>query len=275
MDKIQLGLLDLSFLEWSKIRESSGTAGSFLKSYIKTKDKKVYFKLSDYNQTDGIIGHECINEIIVDRLLTILGINHLNYYLLYSEIDIDRRTYHTHLCASLDFKEKNEIKVTLETFYDLNKLENESILDFCIRKGWKNEIYQMILVDYLIINRDRHGANIEVLINPNKNKTRLAPLFDHGLSLISRTLKEEDIDKFEPLKDIVTNSFIGSRSLFENLKYVINDELPEVNKLSINDKDKIFYGLDYIISEKRINKIWEILWQRWCVYESMCNKKYK
>ena len=53
---------------------------------------------------------------------------------------------------------------------------------------------------------------------------RFAPLFDHGLSLISRTLKEEDIDKFEPLKDIVTNSFIGSRSLFENLKYVINDE---------------------------------------------------
>ena len=41
-----------------------------------------------------------------------------------------------------------------------------------------------ILTAYLILNRDRHGANIEVLRNSRKKTVRLAPLFDHGLSLL-------------------------------------------------------------------------------------------
>lgn len=40
----------------------------------------------------------------------------------------------------------------------------------------------MFLLDYIICNRDRHGANIEVL---QKGDTyRLAPLFDNGLSFM-------------------------------------------------------------------------------------------
>ena len=31
--------------------------------------------------------------------------------------------------------------------------------------GWEDYVYQMLIVDYLILNRDRHGANIEVLRN--------------------------------------------------------------------------------------------------------------
>ena len=42
----------------------------------------------------------------------------------------------------------------------------------------------MIAVDYIILNRDRHGANIEVLRNSRAHSLRIAPLFDHGLSLM-------------------------------------------------------------------------------------------
>ena len=47
--------------------------------------------------------------------------------------------------------------------------------------GWEDYIYQMLVVDYLILNQDRHGANIEVLRNSRKKTVRLAPLFAHGL----------------------------------------------------------------------------------------------
>ena len=50
--------------------------------------------------------------------------------------------------------------------------------------GWEDYVYQMLIVDYLILNRDRHGANIEVLRNSRKKTVRLAPLFDQGLSLL-------------------------------------------------------------------------------------------
>ena len=64
---------DLTYLSWSKIRNSSGTAGSFLKSQETTPNGKIFYKLSGYDAFHGITGHESVNEIIADRLLSILG----------------------------------------------------------------------------------------------------------------------------------------------------------------------------------------------------------
>ena len=72
MEKIIHTLQNLTHLSWSKIRNSSGPAGSFLKSQEDTAEGRIYYKLSDYDSYHGIVGHESINEIIADRLLTIL-----------------------------------------------------------------------------------------------------------------------------------------------------------------------------------------------------------
>jgi len=77
---------DMTHLSWSKIRNSSGTAGSFLKAYSVLGGKKTYYKLSNFDQMAGIVGHECVNEIIVDRLLDILGIPHLQYQLIHADV---------------------------------------------------------------------------------------------------------------------------------------------------------------------------------------------
>ena len=74
--------------------------------------------------TEAYSGIECINELIVSRLMEILQIEHLSY--------------------------------------DLHRREKESPLEFFVRIGWQKYVYQMLLVDYLICNRDRHGANIEI-----------------------------------------------------------------------------------------------------------------
>lgn len=86
---------DLTYLNWSHIRSSSGTAGTFLKSESSLYDKKIYYKLSNFDPVNGIVGHECVNEIIVDRLLTILGVEHLHYELIYADIEIEGRIYTT------------------------------------------------------------------------------------------------------------------------------------------------------------------------------------
>ena len=51
------------------------------KAYSELSGKKVYYKLSNYDNVCGVIGHECVNELIVDRLLTVLGVEHLHYQL--------------------------------------------------------------------------------------------------------------------------------------------------------------------------------------------------
>lgn len=50
---------DLKYLQWSQIRSSSGTAGSFLKATDDLQKPKKYYKLTNYDGINGIIGHEC------------------------------------------------------------------------------------------------------------------------------------------------------------------------------------------------------------------------
>jgi hypothetical protein len=57
-----------------------------------------------------------------------------------------------------------------------------------------HEIAQMLAFDAFILNEDRHTNNILFLFNPNTEAWQLAPLFDHGLSLLS-DLKDYPLDK--------------------------------------------------------------------------------
>ena len=218
---------DLTRLSWSVNRNSLGIGGSFLKAYSELGGTKTYYKPSNFDKTRGIIGHECVNELIVDRLLTILGIPHLPYQLIHADVSVDGRTHEVYLCASEDFKAKSESKTALDAYKELEALPDESALDFCIRMGWEDYIYQMLVVDYLILNRDRHGANIEVLRNSRKKTIRLAPLFDHGNSLFNfagtdawadSTALEEYIETLYPS---VYDDFLGTA------KSVLTPELRE------------------------------------------------
>ena len=55
---------NLSHLRWDVARKSSGTVGSFLKAYSDLGGAKTYYKLSNYDAYKGVVGHECVNEII-------------------------------------------------------------------------------------------------------------------------------------------------------------------------------------------------------------------
>lgn len=273
MNRIVRDKQDMTYLSWSKIRNSSGTAGSFLKAYSILGGKKTYYKLSNFDKANGIVGHECVNEIIVDRLLDILGISHLHYELIHADVMIDGKIHEVYLCASEDFKQRGDSKLALDTYWEAEHAENESALDFCTRNGWEEYIYQMLVVDFLILNRDRHGANIEVLRNSRKKTLHLAPLFDHGLSLLFNCRDDAAVVKYDVMDDKRVNNYIGSGSTWENLKLIPKDKLPKLNALKETDKMVLMRGLDGIISRSLQDKIWEMIWTRWCAYEDFCNSR--
>jgi hypothetical protein len=221
----------------------------------------------------GVIGHECVNEIIVDRLLEILGIEHLHYQLIHADILISGKIYEVYLCASEDFKQPGESKIALDAYYELEKLEEETPLAFCVRNGWEEYIYQMLVVDFLILNRDRHGANIEVLRNSRKRTIRLAPLFDHGLSFLFNCMSDNEIQKYDCLEDKMTNNYIGSRSTWDNLKLIPADRMPALNPLRESDRDILLEDLEGVIPRILQDKIWNMIWKRWCAYEDFCHSR--
>ena len=88
----------------------SSVAAGILDSKIPLVDLPL---ISNFDKARGIIGHECMNELIVDRLLTILGIPHLAYQLIHADVTVDGKMHEVYLCASEDFKAKSETKIAL------------------------------------------------------------------------------------------------------------------------------------------------------------------
>jgi hypothetical protein len=131
----------------------------------------------------------------------------------------------------------------------------------------------MLIVDYLILNRDRHGANIEVLRNNRKKTIRLAPLFDHGLSLMFNCLNDSAIEKYDIMEDKLTNNYIGSRSTWENLKLIPVNYHLHLNSLKENDRTILLQDLDGVIPQNLQIKIWNMIWKRWCAYEDFCHSR--
>lgn len=260
---------DLTYLTWAKIRNSSGTAGSFLKAYSELQGKKIYYKLSNYDSFRGFTGHECVNELIADRLLTLLGINHLHYQLIHADILLDGKIHRTFLCASEDFKKPGESKIALDVYYQSERRANESPLDFCIRMGWEKYIYEMLVVDYLLLNRDRHGANIEILRNKQDKTISPAPLFDHGLSLIFQCTEPADLSRINVMEDKPVQCFVGTNSALANLSLIPADCHPSLQPLLESDRDMIFNGLNDALPRTWQDKIWEMIWKRWQYYENL------
>lgn len=264
---------DLTYLSWARVRNSSGTAGSFLKAYSDLGGRKTYYKLSNYDSVQGVVGHECVNEIIVDRLLTVLGIEHLHYQLIHADVTLDGRTVEVWLCASEDFKQAGEGKIALDAYYQAERLDaTETPMQFCVRNGWASTIYKMLVVDYLILNRDRHGANIEVLSNRRKKTIRLAPLFDHGLSLVFRCENEEQLSRVDVMEDKPVQCFVGSRSTWDNLKLIPREERLRLKPLKASDRAILMEGLDEALPRAWQDKIWEMIWRRWQAYEDFCHQ---
>ena len=125
----------------------------------------------------------------------------------------------------------------------------------------------MLVVDYLILNRDRHGANMEVLRNGKARTVRLAPLFDHGLSLLFSCRSSGDLRAADIMEDKPVQSFVGSHSARENLELIPPGKEPRFRALQPSDKEVLLEGLDVALPKDWLEKIWQMIWNRWCEYE--------
>lgn len=269
MNDITYKLQDLRDLDWVESVNTSGTGGMFLKARTGEGPTATYYKLSCYDEYRGIYGHECVNELVACRLMQLLDVEHLHYRLVHATVCISGKEFETWLSKSASFRRAGERKQAFDLFYSLAKQDGESPYDLCARMGWDERIRQMMLVDFLIANRDRHGANIEVL--RSSDGIRLAPLFDNGLSFIFSCYGDEARARaFDPMADVNANNFIGSRSLEENLR--LFNVRPNVHPLAVSDQETLLKGLANILPQAHLDKIWEMIWERWLHYEGLRNR---
>ena len=266
-------LQDLRYLDWTDTKMSPGTPGCFLKAYEEKDGERYYYKLSNYDSYRGVFGHECVNELIVSRLLDILKVEHLQYRLIHAMISIDGKEIEAYINQSANFRREKEQKQPFDVYYELNREKDEKPLDFARRMGWRDYFDRMMAVDYLICNRDRHGANIEILVDEN-NAARPAPLFDHGVSLLFSCYSDiTEIQKFDMFADKPVQSFIGSKSLAYNLRFLPREQKIFDGVLQESDREKLLGDLDEVLPKEHLQKIWEMIWGRWERYVQICDQK--
>lgn len=241
-------IADLTHLTWSLSRNSSGTAGSFLKAFEEIDGVKYYYKMSNFDTIRGVYGHECVNEKVAENIAELLAIPHLHYDLVHANVCIDNKIYDTWLTKSADFKVTGERKLTFETFYEINHKPDEELWEFIVRQGQQTYFYQLFLLDYIICNRDRHGANVEVL--QRKGDYRIAPVFDNGLSLLFSCYNDGTaMEQFDYQKDGPVNNYVGSMSLWENLQKVPLDMLEHTINC-VWHESVILKDLDEVLSDE-------------------------
>lgn len=260
-------LQDMTHLAWDERTVATGTGGTFLKSRARNSRGDIYYKLSCYDRYRGIYGHESANELVASRLLDFLHLDHVPYRLLHARIIVDDVPHETWMSESRDYRPAGQRRLALNTFYELNARPGLSPLDFCVEQGWSDIIFQMMAFDFLIANRDRHGANIEVSFDTD-GRPGLSPLFDHGVSFVYSCYEDESrVNAFDPLHDVQANNYIGTRSLEQNLNFLPRHVL--TGNLTAPVLDSLFAGLEEVLPRAHRQKMREIIVARW---QTLCRR---
>lgn len=115
---------------------------------------------------------------------------------------------------------------------------------------------------------------MEEMRNTKDDSVRMAPLFDQGVSLLFSTYGEEKaIEQTDVMRDFPVNNYIGARSLEYNLSLIPNGFDLKIKKLKETDRDYIFKDIEKILERNHIDKLWEMIWKRWCHFDEICNKE--
>lgn len=255
------GIIDLRQVKWGNWRNGA-TSGVFPKEKIGGK----YYKLSAYSADVGIYGIQSVSEVIASRIGKILGIDCVEYRLVKAMVKLNNIEMETLVCVSDDYNIQNEGILVFEDLY-MSRIRTKgdiSPLDFSKEIGIQDEVYKMFILDYLINNIDRHGRNIEILVD-ERGKMRLAPLFDHGLSLFSSKRDDDLVDSLDS-DYMPSNSFVGGSNLRGNLSLI--DTQITLRGLDLSHREGIFEGLGEYISSERMEFIWRCLLRRFEVLQS-------
>lgn len=251
---------DLTHLNWGVTHNNGASYGCYYKATEVINGIKYYYKCSNFYKGQRKFGDESVNEVICSRYLDILGLPTLKYTLVHAKVKIDGIEYTTYVCKSENYFKGYDSRTTLE---DLAYLyPNKSPLEIVNHLGIRRDIDKMLVADYLVLQRDRHGKNIEILTKGNR--FYLAPLFDNGLGLLApfpSQFPESNIKDYDVLRDLPVNNYIGTRSLQANLGYLSSPI--KVHRLLAEHKRRIFYGLHVVLPDEYINKIWQLLTYRY------------
>lgn len=185
------------------------TSGQFPKCWRRLNGTIYLYKAGSSGASNS--GNEPFSESLASELGDAMGINHVRYeYVNYKGKDATR-------CANM-CDEDYGLYAAHEYSKELNSYEK--ILDFCKKDKDKKQVCDMLLLDYLTLNTDRHLGNIGIIVNNDTQEfISISPIFDNNMSLLPYYMEQLDgnIENFISNNDghITTSLGMEFDDLFE------------------------------------------------------------
>lgn len=255
-------MYDLTHLKLATTKANGVSYGCYYKASEVVNGTKYYYKCSNFYSGLPAFGDESLYEVICSRLFERLGFRHTKYVLLRARVYVEGSVHYTYLCKSADFSKGFTSRMT---FGDYVTATGYTVTNAIQHAHLYSSICQMLVADFLTIQRDRHENNMEIL-NKQDGTMQLAPLFDNGLSFFAPLPacypdSHQRVKDFDPMTDVAANNYIGARSLLTNLNLIRSPV--RVRRLDMAKLDSLFYGMSKLLPDFYREKIKEIIRTRY------------
>ena len=162
------------------------TSGSFAKCWIREDDRISLLKRGSSGYANA--GFEPYSEKLASDLLAAAHVDHVPYEIV---------RYHGALACKCPLFTSEEIGfVSAHRFFD-RPFDVEDMLAFCAEHGAEESFREMIAMDAVMANVDRHAGNYGFLVdNATGEVLRMAPLFDHNMACLPMMMEDDDFDEY-------------------------------------------------------------------------------
>lgn len=162
------------------------TSGSFAKCWVREGSQISLMKRGTSGYANA--GFEPYSERLASDLLEAAHIYHVPYTI---------ENYHDKLASKCPLFTSEEVGfVSAHRFFD-GPFDVEDVLAFCREHGGEEPFREMVVMDAVMANVDRHAGNYGFLVdNATGEILRMAPLFDQNMACLPMMMDHDDFDEY-------------------------------------------------------------------------------
>ncbi len=165
------------------------TSGSFAKCWVR-EDRQV--SLLKRGSTDWAnAGFEPYSEKLASDLLDAAKVDHVPY-------DVVR--FHGKLASKCPLFTTEDVGFVSAHRFFAHRFDIDDMLGFSAEHGAEDAFREMVVMDAVMANVDRHAGNYGFLVdNETGEVLRMAPLFDHNMACLPMMMEHDDFDEYVSL----------------------------------------------------------------------------
>lgn len=162
------------------------TSGSFAKCWVREDGQISLLKRGSTGYANA--GFEPYSELLAADLLTAAGVDHVPYHVV---------RFRGQLASKCPLFTSEEVGfVSAHRFFE-GPFSVSSMLAFAAEHGAEEAFREMVVMDAVMANVDRHAGNYGFLVdNATGTVLRMAPLFDHNMACLPMMMETDDFDEY-------------------------------------------------------------------------------